>query len=461
VARPGAYHASGTAEPHFPVHENLYRESARLFGKDVYQFLELKEQLTLRSAMGQLISAKETNLRLPCYNVLLLPFAKVFEGFVTKLIMVKLKIDPKKYRINPRLFPLETYLSVTYLGELIQGKEQDYEIISRLALLWAGLKFLDVNVGVYPNVDLRSVNDIGSVEDKLDQLAAVMREAYWAFGLKNAKDLDILETDPLRRDPLASNVPLEVINSNNLVNNSQELTDKVSYGIIKPQQPIIKPLVHHTVRIGTDESGKGDYFGPLVVAGVFLNPDLENNLSSIGVKDSKINTDDQNIRMADRIKISLGPKHYYVLQIRPDKYNQLYAKLKNLNHILAWAHSRALENLLTRVECSFAIVDQFAYEETILKALSSKGKQIEIFQTAKAERDMAVAAASILARESFLNGLEELGQKIGVKLLKGASSFVDTQIKEIYDTLGPKTLASVGKTHFKNSQKAGVIFPEA
>jgi ribonuclease HIII len=455
IAKPGLLEATETAGHPFPGYENLYLESVGQIGEGAYQFLEPKERLTLCGAMGQLILARESKLRLPCYNVLLLPFAKVFEGFVTKLIMVKLKIDPIKYQKDPRHFPVGKYLSVAFLGEFIVGQEPNHEIISRLALLWAGFRSLDV--GVYHNGDLGLVGDFGSVEKRVGQIVSAIGDAFLAFRLKFALGFADQATAPFSRDILAVSVPLEGIGANKHANNNSGSIDKLSKSIINPQQPTVRPLVHYAVRIGTDESGKGDYFGPLVIAGVFLNPDLENKISNIGVNDSKMNTDAQNIMLADIIKTSLGKKHYYILQISPEKYNQLYAKHNNPNHILAWGHAKVLENLLTRVECSHAIVDQFDFEETIIQALGGKGKNIEIFQTAMAERDMAVAAASILARESFLSGLNELGQKFGVRLLKGTSSFVDAQIREIHDTLGPGALATVGKTHFRSTKKAGVI----
>ena len=117
--------------------------------------------------------------------------------------------------------------------------------------------------------------------------------------------------------------------------------------------------------IGTDESGKGDYFGPLVVAGVFLPDEQQNVLTELGVKDSKRHSDNRVRELADILK--KGYKHSLVV-IGPEKYNELYLKLRNLNKILAWAHSRAIENILEEVPCSLVITDQFGNKSFVLNA---------------------------------------------------------------------------------------------
>ena len=145
-------------------------------------------------------------------------------------------------------------------------------------------------------------------------------------------------------------------------------------------------------RIGIDESGKGDYFGPLVIAAVFVTPALEQDLALMRVRDSKKISDARILEMAPDIRL-LCP--HSLVAIGPQRYNELYAKIKNLNRLLAWGHARALENLLQKVDCDLAIADQFGDERLILNALQEKGKQIRLVQRTKAESDLAVAAASI------------------------------------------------------------------
>ncbi|OGD25963.1 MAG: ribonuclease HIII, partial [Candidatus Aminicenantes bacterium RBG_13_63_10] len=174
--------------------------------------------------------------------------------------------------------------------------------------------------------------------------------------------------------------------------------------------------------IGTDESGKGDYFGPVVIAGVFLPDGQEAVLKEFGVKDSKRTSDNRARELAEVIKQGYA---HSVVSIGPERYNELYSRLSNLNRILAWGHSRVIENILERVNCRLAITDQFGDKAFVLNALMKKGKRIELVQRPKAEEDMAVAAASLLARAEFLKRLHFLSQDIGLELPKGASVLVE------------------------------------
>jgi ribonuclease HIII len=202
--------------------------------------------------------------------------------------------------------------------------------------------------------------------------------------------------------------------------------------------------------IGTDESGKGDYFGPVVIAGVFVPDGQEAVLSEFGVKDSKRTSDNRARELAEIIK--RGYTHS-VVAIGPERYNELYAKLKNLNRILAWGHSRAIENILEKIDCRLAITDQFGDRAFVLNALMKKGKRIELIQKPKAEEDMAVAAASLLARAEFLKRLHFLSQDVGVELPKGASVLVEEAGLKLVKLRGPQILEKVAKTHFKTTAR--------
>lgn len=203
-------------------------------------------------------------------------------------------------------------------------------------------------------------------------------------------------------------------------------------------------------RLGTDESGKGDYFGPLVVAGFFLPEEQEEVLSELGVKDSKRFSDNRVRELAGLIK--KGYTHS-IVTIGPEKYNSLYTKLRNLNRILAWAHSRAIENILEEVNCKLAITDQFGDKAFVLNALMKRGKSIELIQRPKAEEDLAVAAASILARAEFLTRLYFLSKDIGMDLPKGASPLVEEAGLKLVKARGVQVLDKVAKKHFKNTAR--------
>jgi ribonuclease HIII len=202
-------------------------------------------------------------------------------------------------------------------------------------------------------------------------------------------------------------------------------------------------------RIGIDESGKGDYFGPLVVAAVFVDGTTQRELALMQVRDSKKISDGRILEMAPDIK-TICP--HSVITIGPQKYNELYAKIKNLNRLLAWGHAKALENLLERVSCERAISDQFGNERLILNALQEKGRKIVLEQRTKAESDLAVAAASILARAEFLLRLKRLSDEVGTTLPKGASPAVELAARMVIKKHGQERLGAVAKLHFKTTQ---------
>lgn len=203
-------------------------------------------------------------------------------------------------------------------------------------------------------------------------------------------------------------------------------------------------------RIGIDESGKGDYFGPLVIAAVFVTPASEQDLALMQVRDSKKISDGRILEMAPDIRL-LCP--HSIVAIGPQRYNELYATIKNLNRLLAWGHARALENLLQQVDCDLAIADQFGDERLILAALQEKGKRIRLVQRTKAESDLAVAAASILARAEFLSRLQRLSQEVHTALPKGASSSVELAGRMVVKKYGRDRLSTVAKLHFKTTQQ--------
>lgn|SRR5574344_320471 len=202
------------------------------------------------------------------------------------------------------------------------------------------------------------------------------------------------------------------------------------------------PLRH----IGSDESGKGDFFGPLVIAAVMVDENNIEILQKAGVKDCKV-VDDKNINRLSAI-IKNNTK-FSVITINPSKYNELYAKLKNLNFLLAWGHARAIENILEKADCDYALSDKFGDEKLIQNALMKRGKKIHLEQKCKAESDIAVAAASILARAHFLSGIAEISIKYGLEIPKGASDRVIQAAKTISEKYSKNELKNTSKIHFK------------
>jgi len=202
--------------------------------------------------------------------------------------------------------------------------------------------------------------------------------------------------------------------------------------------------------IGTDESGKGDFFGPLVVAGFFMPEGQEGVLRGLGVKDSKRTSDNRCREIASVLRSGYVCA---VVAVGPERYNELYEKFRNLNRLLAWGHARAIENILERVDAEKAVTDQFGDESLVRDALMKKGRSIDLVQKPRAEEDPAVAAASILARAEFLDRLRALSREAGVELPKGAAPIVEEAGIRLVRALGPDALGKYAKLHFKTTAR--------
>jgi len=205
---------------------------------------------------------------------------------------------------------------------------------------------------------------------------------------------------------------------------------------------------------GIDESGKGDFFGPLVIAGVYVDGPIARKFLDAGIKDSKRIGSDSRIRALAKIIRSTTGIAFNAVVIGPERYNQLYEKFGNLNKLLGWGHARAIENLLIKKpECPRALSDQFADRRVIEGALLQHGKKIRLEQRTKAESDLAVAAASIMAREAFIDWLERCGKANGVKLGRGVSEQVKEAARKLVKAQGPEILGKVAKTHFRTAHE--------
>ena len=205
---------------------------------------------------------------------------------------------------------------------------------------------------------------------------------------------------------------------------------------------------------GVDESGKGDFFGPLVVAGVYVDRGIARKLVDAGVQDSKRIGSDARIRaLGETIRKSTAGLIETVL-IGPERYNELYQKFGNLNKLLGWGHARVIENLLAKKsDCPRALSDQFADARVIEQSLLQHGRKIDIEQRTKAESDVAVAAASILAREAFINWLERRGRELGLRLERGVSATVKEAAKKLVEINGPQVLRGLAKVHFRTAHE--------
>ena len=205
---------------------------------------------------------------------------------------------------------------------------------------------------------------------------------------------------------------------------------------------------------GVDESGKGDFFGPLVIAGAFTDRAIARTFLENGIQDSKRIGSDAKIRgLAKLIRQTAGTAFDVVL-IGPERYNALYEKFGNLNSLLGWGHARVIETLLAkRPDCPRALSDKFADARVIEKALLQHGQRIRLEQKTKAESDFAVAAASILAREAFIDWLERQGTRAGITLGRGVSAAIKETARKIVEKEGPEALRRYAKVHFRTAHE--------
>ncbi len=204
---------------------------------------------------------------------------------------------------------------------------------------------------------------------------------------------------------------------------------------------------------GIDESGKGDFFGPLVIAGAYTDRDSTHLLRDAGIMDSKRITSDTRIRELAKVIRETEGVLVSSITLAPEKYNALYKKFRSLNRLLGWGHAKVIENLLDlRPDCKRALSDQFADPSLIERMFKEKGR-IVLESRTKAESDVAVAAASIIARERFINWLRDTERELGAPLVKGASSAVKDAAREIIKRHGVGVLERVAKVHFKTAHE--------
>lgn len=288
--------------------------------------------------------------------------------------------------------------------------------------------------------------------DKVEQLKAYLQDRGYEFReVAHAHFGAASRTDK---------VNISAYHSGKLVIQGKGTTDFVQF-VLEPQilqevkmgyEHVLDPTMLEP-RIGVDESGKGDYFGPLVVAAVYVDESVVWELKERGIRDSKqVSSDARIAALAKEIRSIPGCKAD-VVPIGPAAYNSLQKKMGNVNTVLGWGHARVIENMLGKVSCGKAISDQFGNKTIIKRALMDRGKKIDLVQRHKAESDLAVAAASIIARDEFVRRLKILGKKYRVNLPKGASKAVIEAGQELVRLHGPEILSQVAKTHFRTTQK--------
>ena len=393
----------------------LSKKRVRGFLKESYNFLDEIDKKYLNSSQCLLNFIDEVDKKLPEYSCIIMSAGKGFEGFAIKLFIDKGELNLDEIEENPKSIALNW----NNLRKHLPIVERDKYIIQKLFVEYNRCRNFPMHSDPHRKYELQTLEEAKRI---LETIYETIEETYNIF-YPNNKNGPTFDESGKESNP-----------SINLID------------VLESKNPII----------GTDESGKGDYFGPLVCAGVYVDESTAKVLVSCGVKDSKNLSDKRNLEIAQKIAETCKG-HYAIVEISPEKYNELYNQFKkeskNLNTLLAWGHARAIEDVLSKVDCEIAIADQFADERFIIGKLQERGKKIELIQMHKAEQNIAVAAASILARARFLDKLSKLSNEYGFNLPKGASPKVIMCAKKFVKTHGKESLQKVAKMHFKTTNE--------
>ena len=466
-------------------------------GQPVMDFLYDNDKRTLLAAAG-VRNAFQSSKSLPDYSVVVMPFAKSFEGFVIRLaVYVGLTTeDALKRKAND--------IEIGNWIELIKSRLPDAkrfrEIHAALEAAWQCRHKALHSDFAHPLSTLKSFTE---AEHEVGTILRAMARSHKVFVEENIQliapeDDENTETKPERKTKpvLESDKELrfENVNRESLRlqmekagykvvvqsegrNNLWEFMDKPRLTVVAPRKseeliivkgsdaddfcaklgPFLKIVdsVVNQSRIGVDESGKGDLFGPLVVAAVWINEEIELTLAKRGVRDSKTIADSQILELARFIQKTCPSE---ILVLLPPDYNIAYEQHgRNLNRLLAWGHAQVIVNLNKQKPASKAISDQFGDEQLLIQALQNENCSIFLEQRPKAESDIAVAAASILARAEFVQAMEEYTIKSSLQIPLGASASQVKEIgKQIYRRWGKAGLERIAKMHFKTIQE--IIF---
>ncbi len=457
--------------------------------KEVLEFMHPNDQQTLLAAAGVRNAVQRAGQSLPDYSVVVMPFAKSFEGFVIRLAE-HLELVGREI-LEQRASSIEIGGWLETVKARLPDPKRYAEISDALTDAW-GCRHKAVHSDfAHPLSVLKRFND---AELEIGTIFRAMSRAHRIFveeGLKllpppsasggTAKpsrvadpeyrfenvDRDALLTQlvsdelPVKLQPKGRKNVWEVIdkqaltviaprNQDGLVvvkgQKAEEFTDAYA-PFLTPREAAAQTKVAESW-IGVDESGKGDIFGPLVIAGVVVTPDKELALAKRGVRDSKILSDSLIFELAEIIR-RLCPTETLVLL--PPEYNAAYEQHgRNLNRLLAWGHARVISSLNRRTAAKRALSDQFGDEARLKDALSAEGCKVELEQRPRAESDMAVAAASIMARAEFVAAINDYTAKAKVKIPLGASAEqVKAVARVIYRKWGRRGLERITKMHFK------------
>lgn len=460
--------------------ENICNKGEEFLGKDLFHYLNINDQITLLDAIELYYFAKDKKIKFKNYAIIIRNFAIAFEGFLIKIFIDSNIISEEEYEQDVRT-ALGNKLGNKMIMEFIKNPARNEEVAISLEYVWKSHRNKNLHsdfimpklIDTFEEAE-QDVNEVKKTIIKCYELLDFDKmyinkfancngsESYEINGIQVEKALAKLvgEGFSIKQQKKAcwsaqkentvivniNNVALKVIGPKRQIENYKNYFDEFRTGVQTGQADIEENAI-----IGTDESGKGDYYGPLVIAGVYADENMKKKLKELGVDDSKKLSDSHISLLASKIKEIC--KFYNVVVIGNQKYNELYSKLGNLNKLLAWGHARVIENILSRTECNIALSDQFGNPQLIKNALMNKGKNIHLEQRPKAEQNVVVAAASILARNEFVERIKDLSEKYNLEFTKGVSNKTIEVGKAFVKQCGKENLSDVAKLHFKTTSE--------
>jgi ribonuclease HIII len=273
----------------------------------------------------------------------------------------------------------------------------------------------------------------------LHERDALLRVYQGKKGLK-------LDFSMCKDEGLAENIAVLVDSTDQLYSRAKEISKHYE----KDGPDTTLPTTDPEDLIGVDESGKGDYFGPLVIASVHSDKATNKKLIDLGVQDSKKLTDERMLKMAPKI---MDLCEHSIILMSCNSYNDVYERMQNLNHLLAWGHGKAIEQVLNDCECENVLSDQFGHASLVKNALRAKGITVNLFQRPRAESNIAVAAASILARATFVEEITNMGTHYNMTFPKGCSDKTLNAGMTFCQDHGREQLPLVAKLHFNLTGK--------
>ena len=206
--------------------------------------------------------------------------------------------------------------------------------------------------------------------------------------------------------------------------------------------------------VGSDEVGTGDFYGPIVVTSTYVSKENIGFLSDLGVKDSKVVTDEKIIKIAPQIMKRI-PHCTYILT--NEMYNKVYSESYNMNRIKAVLHNKVLFDLMAKEEYPYdkIVVDQFVYPKKYYEHIREEKNKVShiTFETKAESRYMSVAASSIISRYIFLQEMDKLSKQYNINIPLGAGDQADIVGKELLKQYGKDIFSKIAKLNFKNIQK--------